>query len=333
MLSFEHIEYISAILLVAGLGILFGLALRRKKKIIKKIGDTYLIELLTQGFSKKGHALKNIILLTALVFLIISAANLRKPETIAGDKKNGIDVMVALDVSKSMYSQDIKPSRLNRAKQFINLVIDNLGDNRMGLVVFAGRAYLQMPLTSDLASAKIFVANADPAAVPVQGTNIGQALNQCALSLNTNEKKYKSIILITDGEDHENEATSKIIEDLAAQGVVIHAIGVGTGEGGFIIEPGTNINKKDIEGNTIVSKLNDEELKQIAYKTGGTYHAITNPQNAATTITAIINSMEKKTLDGSGSSRRYASLYSWFLFAAILMLVTEIFITEIKKQV
>ncbi len=333
MLSFEHTEYLIAILFVLILGMLFLYSIQRKKRISKTIGDYYLMEQLTASFSKKKHALKNYLLLTGLILIVIAAANPRKPELVAGDKKAGVDVMVALDISKSMYSQDIKPSRLDRAKQFINFVINNLGDNRMGLVVFAGRAYTQMPLTTDLTSAKIFVANADPTAIPVQGTNIGQALQQCAQSLNTNEKKFKAIVLLTDGEDHEDEATASIIEELALQGVVIHTIGVGTAEGSFILEPGTNVSKKDIDGNTIVSKLNEPLLKDIAEKTDGMYQNISQPQNAATAITTSLNNMEKKALEGVGSARHYTSFYWLVLMAAMLMLLLEIFISEIKKPV
>jgi Ca-activated chloride channel family protein len=183
-----------------------------------------------------------------------------------------------------MLSQDIKPTRLDRAKQCVNRLIDKLGENRIGLVVFAGQAYLQMPLTPDAAAAKLYLSNASPEMVNTQGTVVADALRVSMEAFNTKEKKYKAIVLISDGEDHDPE-TEKLLPTLADNGVIVNTIGVGTPEGSPITEPGTNEFKKDANGETVISKLNELELKMIAEKTNGVYQRLDNSEVAINSIT------------------------------------------------
>jgi len=330
MFSFQHIEYLAGLLVLVPLALLFVLVLRWKKKTRKAIGDVELVDRLTQNYSPRKYTVKFILVLLALIAGIIAAANLRIPA--AGDKelKAGTDVMIALDVSKSMLSQDIKPTRLDKAKQCINLLIDGLGDNRLGLVVFAGQAFLQMPLTSDAAASKIFVANASTDIVPLQGTVIADALKLCDQSLDTKEKKYKSVILISDGEDHDPQS-EEAIKQLYDHGVIVHTIGIGTAEGSYIIEPGTGEYKRDINGQTVVSKLNEKELQDIAQKTGGNYYHLENTVTTATGVLKALNGMEKKAIAGTGGNRQYRSFFPFFIALALLLLVAELGIPETKK--
>ena len=239
--------------------------------------------------------------------------------------------MIALDVSKSMWAEDTKPSRLDAAKQFISSLLDKLGDNRVGLVLFAGRAFLQMPLTSDFAVAKLYVTNASPEAVPMQGTVVGDALRLCENSLNTKEKKYKAVILISDGEDHDPHST-EILQQLADNGVVVNTVGVGSVGGSPITEPGTNTYKVDVNGQTVISKLNETELMQIAQQTGGIYEHLGNAEISATKIASVLNGMEKKVIENSGDTKQYASFYIFFVLMALLFLIAEIFIPETKRK-
>ncbi len=330
MLSFQHIEYLLGLLLLLPLVLVFVLVLRWKRKVRKALGDEELINRLTKQYSPKLYLIKFIVVLLALVFAVLSAANLRKPATGGKEKKGGVDIMIALDVSKSMWSEDAKPTRLDKAKQFVNLLIDQLGDNRVGLVIFAGRAYLQMPLTTDAVASKIFVANATPEAVPVQGTEIGEALTLCNNSLDTKEKKYKAVILISDGEDHDPKS-EKVLQQLSDEGVIVHTIGVGTTSGSPIMEPGSTEYKKDANGQTVISKLNELELQTIAQKTGGEYHHL---DDAAATVGAVmqdLDGMEKKAIDMGGGEKQYSSFYAFILLPAVLLLIAEIFIPERKK--
>jgi Ca-activated chloride channel family protein len=295
------------------------------------LGDDKLISQLTKTYSERRYWLKFILLCASIAFLIIAAANLRKPVTGDKEKKAGIDVMIALDVSKSMWAEDTKPSRLDVAKQFIGSLLDKLDNNRVGLVLFAGKAFLQMPLTSDFAVAKLYVTNASPDAIPLQGTVVGDALRLCENSLNTKEKKYKAVILISDGEDHDPHST-EILKQLADNGVVVNTVGVGSAAGAPIMEPGTNTYKVDINGQTVVSKLNEGELIQIAQQTGGIYEHLGNAEISADKMMSVLNGMEKKVIENSGDTKQYASFYAFFVMIALLGLITEIFIPETKRK-
>lgn len=331
MLSFQHIEYLYGLLALVPLTLFFLLVLRWKAKARKKIGDEELVSRLTRQYSPRLYFIKFIAILLVVALSVLAAANLRKPFASGKEKKGGIDVMIALDVSKSMWCQDAKPTRLDKAKQFIDQLINQLGENRVGLVVFAGRAYLQMPLTTDVVASKIFVANATPDAVPIQGTEIGAALQLCSNSLNTKEKKYKTVILISDGEDHDPKS-EEVLQQLADAGVVIHTIGVGSPDGSPIMEPGSTEYKKDANGQTVITKLNEQELKNIAGKTGGEYNHLDDAHAVVTAVMQQLNSMEKKEIDAGDGERRYTSLYAFLLVPALLLLLAEIFIPERKRR-
>lgn len=247
MLSFQHIEFLLALFALIPLFALFFFALGWKKKVKKQIGDEELVNALTSDYSSSNFAYKFALVAAAIALCIATAANLRSPKEGSTGNRAGIDVMVALDVSNSMLAQDVKPNRLERAKQVLSKIIDGMGSNRMGLVVFAGQSFLQMPLTSDLAAAKLYVSNASPDAVPVQGTVIGQALKMCNASLDTKEKKYKAVILISDGEDHDEKA-AEAVKELQDNGVAVHTIGIGSPDGAPIFDAAANDYKKDENG-------------------------------------------------------------------------------------
>src|ERR1700712_3245991 len=239
MLSFQNTEFLFGLLILIPLTLLFVLVLRWKKKVKKQIGDEELVNALTADYSPKYFNYKFLLIVAALAFCILGAANIRTPAAGSTGNRSGVDVMVALDVSNSMLAQDIKPNRLERAKQVLNKIIDKMGNNRMGMVVFAGQAFLQMPLTTDLGAAKLYVSNASTDAVPTQGTVIGDALKLCNASLDTKEKKYKAVILISDGEDHDEKAQDAV-KELQDNGVVVYTIGIGSREGAPIFDTGSN---------------------------------------------------------------------------------------------
>lgn len=332
MISFEHTGYLYGLAALLPLVLLFLVVLRWKRRTAKAIGDTQLVENLTANHSHFKYKLKIVLVLLAIALVIVSLSNPRKPE-ISSDHtvKKGIDIMVALDVSKSMLSEDVKPSRLDKAKQCVKLLLNDLSDNRLGMVLFAGEARLQLPLTADASAASMYLSNATPDAVSVQGTVVAEALHLASTSFNAREKKYKAIILITDGEDHDPN-TADTLQSLYDQGIVVYTIGVGTPEGSPIIEPGTNELKKDNNGQTVISKLNEEELKLIAAKTGGTYSRLEDPQVVTQDILKHVNQMESRTFGNVGNQKVYASFYPYFLALAVLLLVIEVFIPETKKQ-
>jgi Ca-activated chloride channel family protein len=300
-----------------------------KKGIKQKLGDARLINQLMNGYSSQLFKAKIIVVFVAITFCIIAAANLRQPKQSANTGGSGVDVMIMLDVSKSMLSQDARPSRLDKAKQFINTLLPQLENNRVGLILFAGQAYLQMPLTPDVAAARMFVTNASTDAVSVQGTVFSEALALCNNSLDVKEKKFKTAVLITDGEDNDENA-EQAAKDLFEKGVVVHTVGIGSAEGSNIIEPGTDEPKKDLDGNIIVSKLNEQLLQKISSATKGSYHRLEDVNSTTSAIAANINNMEKKGF-AAGGIVEYKSYFPVFLAIAVLLLIVENFIPERRK--
>jgi Ca-activated chloride channel homolog len=329
--QFQHKEFIW---LFAGIVILiflfFGL-IEWKKKVKKRMGDERLMDLLISNFSSRLFTSKFILLSGAFAIGIIAAMNPRQPGTTDNIKRKGIDVAIALDVSKSMLAADLPPNRLERAKQFISKLMNEMPDDRVALVLFAGKAYLQMPLTTDHGAAQLYVSSADPDAVPQQGTVISDALNMSAAVFNKTDKKFKSVILISDGEDHDEDAV-KTAGDLAEQGVMINTVGIGSPDGAEIIDPATGQTKKDEAGNTVISKLNENGLKEIAKATNGIYVRLQNSDETVSALKSQLSQIERKAF-GDTSQMNFRTYYIWFAAAMFVLLIIEIFISERKRKV
>ena len=331
MFSFQYTEYLIGIIIIIPLLILFANTVYWKQKVKKALGDKTLINQLTANYSSNRYRLKFLLLCVSVTAIVIAAANLRRPSKTNEGDKIGVDIMFALDISNSMWAEDAKPSRLDLAKNVLSLFIDKLNENRMGLVVFAGKPFLQTPLTNDAGILKMCLSNASPDAVPVQGTVIADALKLCNNSLDDKTKKFKTIILISDGEDHD-EHIDDILQQLSDAGVVVNTVGIGSLQGTTITEPGTSTFKTDINGQTVISKLNEQELKLIAEKTGGSYtHIESSPEEAAKKLYAQVDGMEKKLLKGGGGIKTYSSFFPFFTALALACLMIEIFIPEIKR--
>ena len=330
MLQFQHIEFLAGLIVVPLLFLLYYYVVRWKKLTIKKIGDPALVGQLIRDYSPSRFFFKFILFTVAFTIGVIALANPRLPQGSISVNRSGIDVIIALDVSKSMLAQDIKPDRLERAKQVLSKLIDKLQDDRIGIVVFAGRAYLQMPLTTDLGAAKMYLSSTTPEVVPTQGTVIGGALKMCNAAFNAKEKKYKSIILISDGEDHDEEAV-KLAKELATEGIVINTVGIGSPEGAMIVDPETNEVKRDIAGNPVISKLNETVLRDIAMNGNGTYQLFTNTDAVVTQLEDQLKSMGQKTIT-ENSQISYRNLFPWLLGIVLLALLAEFLIAEIRSD-
>jgi Ca-activated chloride channel family protein len=304
--------------------------LRWKKKTVARVGDPRLVQQLIKNFSSSRFLIKAVLVLLAFTALIIGAANPQRPGAMEKINRQGVDVMLVLDVSKSMLAKDIKPSRLDRAKQLLLRLVDKLEEDRIGLVLFAGRAYLQMPLTTDHGAGHMYIEEAGPDVVPTQGTVIAEALKMANSSFNSKERKYKSIVLISDGEDHDPEALA-VAKHLAENGVVINTVGIGSPEGSPIVDPATNELKKDEQGQTVISKLNEAELQQLADATKGQYIRLDNTEDALITITQQLNSIEKKSVSDA-EFIEYKSYFQWLLAIALLLLLIEFFLPERRKK-
>lgn len=327
MYHFQHIIFLWDLLALPVLGLVFYSLVKWKKGVARKIGDPSLIAQLMRNYNPRSFAVKFGLFLGAVALIIFGLGNLQRKTGGKVDRK-GQDIMILLDVSNSMLAGDLQPSRLARAKQVVSRLLDDLPDDRVGLIIFAGHAYLQMPLSSDHAAAKMYLDAAGPASAPTQGTVIGEALQMASQTFNDKEKKYKSVILITDGEDHD-ESAAKVAAQLHDQGVVVHTIGLGSPTGAFIVDPATGEQKKDAEGNVVISKLNQPLLQEIAQTTGGTYQLYDNTD-------AVVRSLEKSLSDMGAQSyeddnyAQYQSYFYWFLWVALALLLIELYIPERK---
>ncbi|MEO6489614.1 MAG: VWA domain-containing protein [Ferruginibacter sp.] len=328
MLQFQHIQYLILLALIPALIGLFIYALYKKRKIVSRLGDKDLVKLLTASHSSAAYLKKFLLILLAFGILIIGLANLRKPIGLQKVSRTGIDIMIALDVSKSMLAQDIKPTRLDRAKQVLSKLVDKLENDRVGIIIFAGKAYLQMPLTADHSSAKMYINSASTESVPTQGTVIGDALRMCAASFNAEEEKYKAIVLISDGEDHD-EGAVKAASNMGQDGIVIYTVGMGSVQGSPLVDETTNQLKTDKDGNTVISKLNEDELRAIAERSNGKYQLFQSADDIVHNITSELAQMDERAVTDD-SLVNYKSYFGWLLGAALLFLVMEIFISEKK---
>lgn len=331
MVRFEHIEFLTGLALLVIPVLLFLTVLRWKKKTRQNMGDPALVKDLLKNYSPWKFASKFIMALIAVGIVVIAAANLQKQTTADNVNRKGLDVMIALDVSNSMLAEDVKPTRLQKAQQLVTKLIDKMENDRIGLVLFAGRAYMQMPLTTDHAAAKMYVQNAGPDAVPTQGTVLGEALKVSNSGFNSKEKKFKAIILISDGEDHDPEAL-KMAQSLSQSGSMINTVGVGSPEGSPIIDYATNQTKKDAQGNTIITKLNEPELQQLSQSTNGIYVHLDDVDDAAKQILTQLSTIEVKATSDK-SFMNYKSYFQWFLVAALLLLIIELVFPERKMAV
>ena len=297
----------------------------------KRIGDEKLVNFLISNYSSKLFTSKFIILSAAFAVGIVAAMNPRKPGDSDNINRKGIDVAIALDVSKSMLATDLAPDRLERAKQFISKLMNEMPDDRVALVLFAGKAYLQMPLTIDHGAAQMFISTATPDAVPQQGTVISDALKMSANVFNSEDKKFKAVILISDGEDHDETAVTTA-KSLAEHGVMINTVGIGSVNGAEIIDPVTGQAKKDEAGNTVISKLNEEELRQISKTTNGVYIRLESSEEAVSVLKSQLSQIDRKAF-GDVNMMNFKNYFLWFAAAMFILLVAENFIPERKKNI
>ncbi|MEO8412011.1 MAG: VWA domain-containing protein [Ginsengibacter sp.] len=330
MLHFQYTWYLLSLAALPVMILLYFLLVRWKRNAAKKIGDPVLVHQLTRGYSSKKFTGKLLLFIIGFALCCFAVAGLVKPDGTQKINRKGIDIMIALDVSKSMLAQDIKPSRLERAKQVISRIIDNAPDDKIGLVIFAGRAYLQMPMTVDHEAAKMYLASATPDDVPTQGTVISDALKMCYAAFNPKEKTYKSIILISDGEDHDDNAI-KIAKQLGKEGIMVNTIGIGSPQGAPIMDPATNGYKVDDKGNTVITKLNEDALSNIAKNGNGLYQLYTSTNEVAGNVLKRLSGIGNASVSDS-SYEGFKQYFQYLLASALLLLVVEFFISEKRKM-
>jgi Ca-activated chloride channel homolog len=329
VIRFEHTDFLFGLILIPFLVFLFLYLLQRKRATAKKIGEPKLVKELSKNYAPGKFMIKFLLALVGFAICVVAAANLQQRADKENVTRKGLDIMIALDVSKSMLAEDLTPNRLERARQLVNRLMARLPNDRIGIVLFAGRAYLQMPLTTDHSAARMYIQQAGPGAVPTQGTVIGEALRIANTSFNSKERKFKAIVLISDGEDHDEEALP-VVKTLAESGVMINTVGIGSQDGSVIIDPETGTSKKDEQGNTVITRLNETLLQQIATTSNGEYVRLEDTDAAVQQIIDRLSTIEQKSLQDAAYID-YKSFFQWFIAAALLFLIVELFIPERKK--
>jgi Ca-activated chloride channel family protein len=327
---FAHTYYFYLLAIVPVLIFGFLLFMLWRKKALARYGEWEVIRQLMPEYSPFKPALKFMLLLLALGSLIIALANPQTGSRIEKVKRKGIDLIICLDVSNSMLAQDIKPNRLERAKQAISRLIDNLEGDRIGIIVFAGKAYTQLPITTDYAAGKMFTTTINTGIVPTQGTAIADAIELGAGSFGES-KHNKAIVIITDGEDHQGDVLEQT-DAAVKKGIVIYTIGMGLPEGVPIPEyNGTVMTgyKKDREGQTIMTKLDETLLQRIASVGKGMYVRATNSETGLNKIFDDLNKIEKAEIEEKQFSD-YESRFQYFVALALFLLLLDLFVFERK---
>jgi Ca-activated chloride channel family protein len=332
MFRFGNPEYLIALWLIPILIFLFILFNRNRKKLLEKFADRELQKSIISSFSGIKSKIKFGIILSALALLILAFSNPQVGTKMTEVKQTGIDVYILLDVSRSMQAEDIKPNRLEKAKYQISNLIQKLRGDRIGLIIFAGEAYIQFPLTTDYSAANLFLSAVDYNSVPQQGTAIASAINLSVQSFDS-AATDKAIILMTDGEDHEGDI-NQAVEAATDRGIKIYTIGFGSPDGVPIPiydNKGNQIGfKQDSQGQTVLTKLDENILNEIASKGNGKYYRGNNYEDYLDKIYSDLSKLKQAEF-GVKKVTDYEDRFYYFLAPAILLLILEIFISNIKS--
>lgn len=333
MVRFEYIDFLYFLFAIPVLIVAFWFFRNARKKALAKFGDLTLINNLYADTSDIKPIAKFILILTSFAFIVLGIANLQVGTKIEEAKRKGIEVMLALDVSRSMNADDIKPSRLDRAKQAVSKLIDELQNDKIGIVVFAGDAYLQLPMTTDYSAAKLFLSAVNTDIVPKQGTAIGAAINLAMKSFSKDDEMRRALIIISDGENHEDDAIGAASR-AEGNNIVVHTIGMGSIEGGPIpvYRNGQRVDfARDMDGSVIVTKLDPNMLEQIAVAGNGKFVLASGVDPDLSTLLDEIGGMEKKEFS-SKLFTDYESRFQYFFGAALILLLIEMFLSERKNK-
>ena len=334
MFELEEKSYFYLLLLIPVLALLFAYTLLWKKKKQKEFGATHLIKNLSPEKSFFKPMLKIVVVLVALLFLIIALVNPKMGTKMDTVKRQGIDIVFAVDVSKSMLAADIAPNRLEKSKQLVSQLINQLGSDKIGIIAYSGSAFPVLPMTSDYSVAKMFMQGMNPSMISSQGTMIDEAIDLASEKyFDKKDKTSKLLIILSDGEDHSEEAV-KAAENAKSLGIRIVTIGIGTEKGGTIplksLGQGSEL-QKDQDGNIVVTKRNEEVLAKIAKSTKGIYVDGNNTKNVLEEIKKVLDNTQKSEFE-SKLMANYQSQFQWFLGFAFVLLFVDLFFLERKTK-
>ncbi len=332
MFRFANIEYLYLLILIPVLALVFLAVFSQRKKALKRFGNMEVLESLMPALSFSRPVLKSILILLALAALVFGIARPQFGSKLREIKREGVEIIIALDVSNSMMAEDIQPNRLERAKQAIARLVDRLVNDKIGLIVFAGDAYIQIPITTDYVSAKLFLNTISTDIVPKQGTAIGSAIELAMKSFTQQEETSKALIIITDGENHEDNAieTAKLALE---KGITVHTIGIGLPQGAPIpvYSGGQKTYLEDNEGETVVSKLDETMLRRISAAGEGVYIRSTDTRVGLDKLFDEINKMEKQEMESKIYSD-YDERFQYIFGIGLFFLLLEFIILERKNR-
>lgn len=330
MFRFEEPAYLWLLLLIPALCALRILLMRQQKKRWHKFADPTLIKQLAPDVSLVRRILKFILLMVALALLIVMLARPQMGAKISKEKRQGIETIITLDISNSMLAQDVEPSRLEKSKMLVENLVDHFYNDKIGLIVFAGDAFVQLPITSDYISAKMFLQNAEPSLIQQQGTDIGEAIRLAMHSFSQNDKTGKAIVVITDGEDHEGDAEA-MAKEAEKNGIHVFILGVGSKQGAPIpIGEGDYL--KDNSGQVVMSALNEDMCKRVAEAGKGTYIYVDNSSSAEAKLDAEISKLQKGEINKVLYSE-YDEQFQAVGILVLLILIIEVLILECNNPV
>ncbi len=331
MFRFAHPDFLYLLFILPALIVFYVYAMAQKKKAIKKYGNPELLAELMPEVSRGRQRLKFWLLFGAIAMVIFVIAGPQFGSKLETVKRQGVEIMVCLDVSNSMLAEDVSPNRLEKAKQMLSKLTDGFNDDKMGLIVFAGDAFTQLPITSDYISAKMFLSSINPSMVSTQGTAIGAAINLALRSFTPSETSDKTIILITDGENHEDDAV-KAAAAAAEKNIHVNIVGMGDPKGSPIPIAGANNYMKDKDGNVVITKLNEQMCQEIVAAGNGMYVRADNTNSAQKALQKEIEKMNKSELDSKVYSE-YNEQFQTLAWIALILLIAEFLILERKNRV
>lgn len=331
MFRFETPEYLYLLLLLPALAVAHYLWAFRKRRNLRKYGDPALLKLFMPDVSRLRTELKFCFLQLSLLFLIIALARPQYGTRVDTRKRSGIEAIIAMDVSNSMLAEDVRPNRLEKAKMMVSNLVDNMTDDKIGLIVYAGQAFVQLPITSDYVSAKMFLETISPSMIEMQGTDIATAISLASNSFTSQEGVSRAIFVITDGEDNEGGAV-EAAKAAAQKGIHVYMLGVGEPGGAPIPIPGTGQYIIDNEGNTVISRLNEDMCREIANAGNGNYIYVDNSSSAQKKLDKYVENLGRVEMESSIFSE-YDEQFQSFLLMSVLFLVLDVLLLGRKNHV
>ncbi|HBC28205.1 MAG TPA: hypothetical protein DC006_00660 [Prevotellaceae bacterium] len=326
MFRFENPQYLYLLAGIAFLALVHGYAMYAKRKDLRTYGDPELLGRLFAGLSRWRPEVKFWLCQLALASFVVALARPQFGTRMEKQERQGIEALIALDVSNSMLAEDVKPNRLEKAKMMISNMVENMKDDKVGLIVYAGQAFTQLPITSDYVSARMFLETISPAMVSVQGTDIAAAIDLATRSFTSQEGVSRAIFVITDGEDNEGGAV-EAARNAARKGMRVYVLGIGSPGGAPVPQPGSSSYFQDEEGNVVVSKLNEDMCREIAKAGNGSYIYVDNSSSAQAKLDEQVNRLARTRME-SQVYKDYDEQFQGFVLLGLVFLLMDILLAE-----